>query len=381
MAEAAATTLAATCRVDPAATPRHPGRGAHPPRRRHAVRGAPRRLPGPVRPAARADLQAQARHHRDRAGQGHRRVHRAHPARPGRRHRLGPRPGLASSCSSPRPCSTSRPPGCCRQPSRRTRRTSRCIEARDLLFARLLQYRAFKDIAGAFAERMATAGRMHAAPGRAGAAVRRAAARAGHGRHARAAGDDRRPGDDAARWRPTVGLEHLHAPAVSVREQAALIVRPAAPRPRPARSATLVADADSTLVIVARFLALLELFREAAIAFDQAEALGELDVRWTGQRRGRASTSSDEFDEADEDGDADDGDDGDAQETSDRRADRRAGWRRATRRTEPTMSDQSARGPGRAPPRTAPTWRGAEEQIAFDVNDFPGGARGASRRC
>ena len=56
------------------------------------------------------------------------------------------------------------------------------IEARDLLFARLLQYRAFKDIAGAFADRMATAARMTAAPGRAGAAVRRAAARAGHGR-------------------------------------------------------------------------------------------------------------------------------------------------------------------------------------------------------
>jgi segregation and condensation protein A len=36
------------------------------------------------------------------------------------------------------------------------------IEARDLLFARLLQYRAFKDIAKAFAERMATAGKMTA---------------------------------------------------------------------------------------------------------------------------------------------------------------------------------------------------------------------------
>jgi segregation and condensation protein A len=63
----------------------------------------------------------------------------------------------------------------------------------------------------------------------------------------------------------------------------------------------LVADADSTLVIVARFLALLELFREAAIAFEQAEALGELTVRWTGTDDG-AIEVSDEFDEAETEG-------------------------------------------------------------------------------
>ena len=68
------------------------------------------------------------------------------------------------------------------------------LEARDLLFARLLQYRAFKDVAATFAERMADGRPADAAPGRAGAAVRRAAARAGHGHHARAAGHDRRPG-------------------------------------------------------------------------------------------------------------------------------------------------------------------------------------------
>ena len=70
---------------------------------------------------------------------------------------------------------------------------------------------------------------------------------------------------------------------------------------------SLVADADSTLVIVARFLALLELFREAAIAFDQAEALGELTVRWTGSDDGEIEVS-DEFDE-DDDGDEGDGQD------------------------------------------------------------------------
>jgi segregation and condensation protein A len=99
-----------------------------------------------------------------------------------------------------------------------------------------------------------------------------------------------------------VGLEHLHAPQVSVREQAGVI----AARLRSERICSfraLVADADSTLVIVARFLALLELFREAAIAFEQAEALGELTVRWTGTDDG-AIEVSDEFDENETEGEA-----------------------------------------------------------------------------
>jgi segregation and condensation protein A len=96
---------------------------------------------------------------------------------------------------------------------------------------------------------------------------------------------------------PTVGLEHLHAPAVNVREQAALIVQ----RLRASRSCSfraLVADADSTLVIVARFLALLELFHESVVIFDQSEALGELTVQWTGRDDGEIGVS-DEFDEDD----------------------------------------------------------------------------------
>jgi segregation and condensation protein A len=170
------------------------------------------------------------------------------------------------------------------------------IEARDLLFARLLQYRAFKQVAGAFAERMATAGRMTARQagldpqfaallpelvmGITPEQLAMIAARA-----------------MTPRLVPTVGLEHLHAPAVSVREQAVLIVR----RLRQSRSCsfrTLVADADSTLVIVARFLALLELFHESFVTFDQAEALGELMVRWTGQDDGEIDVSA-EFDEED----------------------------------------------------------------------------------
>ena len=173
------------------------------------------------------------------------------------------------------------------------------IEARDLLFARLLQYRAFKDIARTFEERMATAGRMTARQaglepqfatllpelvmGITPEQLAMVAARA-----------------MVPKVPPTVGLEHLHAPQVSVREQAGIIggrLR----RDRVCSFRSLVADADSTLVIVARFLALLELFREAAIAFEQAEALGELTVRWTGTDHGDIEVS-DEFDEeADED--------------------------------------------------------------------------------
>ncbi|MEO3935168.1 segregation/condensation protein A [Dermatophilaceae bacterium Soc4.6] len=171
------------------------------------------------------------------------------------------------------------------------------IEARDLLFARLLQYRAYKDVAGAFAAQMLTAGRL--TPRQAGLEPHFAAllpelimgitpdqlamvaARA-----------------LAPKVAPTVGLEHLHSVQVSVREQAALIVE----RLRADRTATfrsLVADADSTLVIVARFLALLELFKDAAIVFEQTEALGELTVRWTGRDDGDV-VLVDEFDEFDE---------------------------------------------------------------------------------
>jgi len=183
------------------------------------------------------------------------------------------------------------------------------IEARDLLFARLLQYRAYKQIAQTFQERMATAGRITA----------------------RQAGLDTQFADllpelvitvtpeqlamIAARAMtpkapPTVGLEHLHAPQVSVREQAAIMVARLRSRGQ-VSFRSLVADADSTLVIVARFLALLELFKEAVIAFEQAQALGELDIRWTGSELGDV-TIDDEFDEFDEDDEDEPDEDSDA---------------------------------------------------------------------
>lgn len=167
------------------------------------------------------------------------------------------------------------------------------IEARDLLFARLLQYRAYKDLARTFGERMATVGRMH--PRAVGLEARYAkllpelimtitpeqlamiAARA-----------------LTVKATPTVGLGHLHAPAVSVREQAQ-VIGARLRRVGQASFRALVHDADSTLVIVARFLALLELFRDGSVAFDQLEALGPLTVRWTGSLDGEIHVE-DEFD-------------------------------------------------------------------------------------
>ncbi len=168
------------------------------------------------------------------------------------------------------------------------------LEARDLLFARLLQYRAFKQVADTFAARMAVAGRRHARSvalephvaallpelvmGITPEQLARIAARA-----------------LTPRVAPTVGLEHLHAPAVSVREQAALLVQ----RLRRRRAATfrsLTADADGTDVVVARFLALLELFRDGSITFEQAGPLTELTVTWTGSDDGEIDVS-DEFDD------------------------------------------------------------------------------------
>jgi segregation and condensation protein A len=176
------------------------------------------------------------------------------------------------------------------------------IEARDLLFARLLQYRAYKLIADGFRERMATAGRI--TPRQAGMEPEFAALlpelviAVTPEQFAMIAGRALTP-----KVAPTVGLEHLHAPQVSVREQAAIIVDRLRHRGQ-VSFRSLVADAESTLVIVARFLALLELFKEAAIAFEQAEALGELDIRWTGAELG-AVAIDDEFDEGDESDDRD----------------------------------------------------------------------------
>jgi len=154
------------------------------------------------------------------------------------------------------------------------------LEARDLLFARLLQYKAYKQIARVLDVRLAAESR----------------------RYPRAVGLEERfanllpevligigleqfAGLAAKALEPKPELEltlhHIHAPAVSVREQGAIVME------RLQRSGTmtfraLCGDSPDTLTTVARFLSLLELFREGVVAFEQATALGELSVRWTG---------------------------------------------------------------------------------------------------
>ena len=168
------------------------------------------------------------------------------------------------------------------------------LEARDLLFARLLQYRAYKQVAAVFAGRMAVeAGRYARAvtlePQFAGLLPE---VLLGLGPQEFAALAARAM---APRPVPMVSMEHLHAPAVSVKEQAAVLVT-ALRRSRTSTFRQLTADCEGTLLVVARFLALLELFREGAVAFDQVSPLGELHIRWTGSDEGDVEVE-DEFDE------------------------------------------------------------------------------------
>lgn len=158
------------------------------------------------------------------------------------------------------------------------------LEARDLLFARLLQYRAYKQVAALFGELEAAALQ----------------------RYPRAVSleqqfEDLLPevtlGVDARgfaqvaatamtpRPTPTVGLDHLHASEVSVPEQARRLAAILAMRPGDWLSfGELVAECETGLEVIGRFLGLLELFREQAVTFEQPEALGELRVNWTGDR-------------------------------------------------------------------------------------------------
>jgi segregation and condensation protein A len=154
------------------------------------------------------------------------------------------------------------------------------LEARDLLFARLLQYRAFKLVAGVFSERLAAESRRH--PREVGLEERYAGLLPevligiGLEQFAGLAAKALAPKPELE-----LSLHHIHAPRVSVREQAEIVVE----RLRRAGTMTfraLCGDSPDTLTTVARFLSLLELYREGAVAFDQVSALGELSVRWTG---------------------------------------------------------------------------------------------------
>ena len=155
------------------------------------------------------------------------------------------------------------------------------LEARDLLFARLLQYRAFKEAAAWFAQGIEAESTRHVRSVRLEEKYR-----------------NQTPElvwtlsvDDfaalaalafAPREIPVVGLDHLHAPLVSIREQAAHVVT-LLRQGGTVNFRRLIAGADAKGVVIARFLAVLELYRHAAISFEQLEPLGELTLRWTAQ--------------------------------------------------------------------------------------------------
>ncbi|QNN52626.1 segregation and condensation protein A [Nocardioides mesophilus] len=180
------------------------------------------------------------------------------------------------------------------------------LEARDLLFARLMQYRAFKQVAAVLETRMA--GELHRHPRAVGLEERFAAllpeVLIGLGLDEFAALAAR-----ALEPKPVleVSLAHIHAATVSVKEQAGIVVD------RLRRQGTmtfraLAGDAADTLTRVARFLALLELFREGVVSFDQVTPLGELTVRWTGSEDGEVEIT-DEFDDPEPEEAADPADD------------------------------------------------------------------------
>lgn len=154
------------------------------------------------------------------------------------------------------------------------------LEARDLLFARLLQYRAFKLVAGWMAETLADQARRLPRPGGLEEQFARLLPEVELDGFvdliAVYAGRAMTPAEPIQ-----VSLSHLHQPLVSVREQATLIVDRLRARSR-LSFRDLTADAADRLVVVARFLALLELFRERAVSFEQLTPLGELTIRWLG---------------------------------------------------------------------------------------------------
>ncbi|MFZ4511880.1 MAG: segregation and condensation protein A [Candidatus Nanopelagicales bacterium] len=171
------------------------------------------------------------------------------------------------------------------------------LEARDLLFARLLQYRAYKEVSALFAERMARAGRQ--VPRTVGLEPHFAdllpevVLGLGPDAFAALAAKALTP-----RVEPEVSVSHLHVPLVSVREQAAIIVG----RLRRQGTSTfraLVSDATTTMVVIGRFLALLELFREGSVSFEQVAPLGDLTIRWTGSDDGEIDVR-DEYDDYDD---------------------------------------------------------------------------------
>ena len=171
------------------------------------------------------------------------------------------------------------------------------LEARDLLFARLLQYQAYKQVAALFAELESGALRRYprsvALEERFAELLPEVLLGVDAARFAEIAAAVFRPKPP-----PTVSLEHLHAPRVSVHEHAALL-RTRLARDGQASFRSLVADCGHTSEVVARFLALLDLYRAAVVVFEQLDPLGDLHIRWTGGAEQAAVTASDSDEDED----------------------------------------------------------------------------------
>ena len=167
------------------------------------------------------------------------------------------------------------------------------LEARDILFARLLQYRAFKEIAASFQTMIESADkafpRVVALDPALSALLPEVLIGVGPERFAAIAERVLTP-----KTPPVVAIEHLHMAMVSVSEQSRLVVE-ALRHSKTLSFRSLCHDADSTLVVVARFLALLDLYRQGNLRFNQVIALGELQISWTGSDEGEVEIT-DEFD-------------------------------------------------------------------------------------
>ncbi len=167
------------------------------------------------------------------------------------------------------------------------------LEARDILFARLLQYRAFKEIAATFAAQIEAAdksfARVVALDPALSALLPEVLIGVGAARFAAIAERCLTP-----KTPPVVAVHHLHSSLVSVAEESKRVVE-ALRAGRTLSFRNLISDADSTLVVVARFLALLDLYRQGVLRFDQVMALGELQISWTGSDSGEIE-ATDQFD-------------------------------------------------------------------------------------
>jgi segregation and condensation protein A len=169
------------------------------------------------------------------------------------------------------------------------------LEARDLLFARLLQYRAYKEAAKIFSGRMAEEAlrfpRTVVLEPQFANLLPELVLGIGPEQLARIAARAFVP-----KLPPSVSTTHIYQPLANVREQAAILVG----RLRRTGTATfrsLTSDCAGVYEVVARFLAVLELYREAAVSFDQLEPLGDLYVTWTGAADGEV-TVGDDYDAA-----------------------------------------------------------------------------------